>query len=912
MNRSTQRADGAHSRFSDSSSSRANFAMHGLMVVCWALMLVLCLPCVAIAGSSGSGDHMSGIVTLTGNTDPNGSVVPGDTLTYTVTFTNDGTITLAGVQIALKTASASLTPSSATCPSVAVGATCTLVGTHAVTTADAMAGQIFINAIATNTTTPGNWDTGYVTAVTQSAGAAMVFAATSGDYVDVDHSGTITAGDTVQRIATAINVGTSTLTNVQIGQPNTAPATGGCASVAPGATCVLTSTYTFTAADIAAGQVNFSSSATSTQVPGPEVFTDNIVTSCGGGCDLTAGTFVKVSGDGQSGLPGSTLPTPLTAQLNGPSGAPIAGQAVRMIVVSGSGQTVTDQGVTNASGQISTALVLGATPGPVVVLFSLHGEDLLFTANAVAPATPPTFTIVSGNNQVLPLGTTSAPFVVQLMNNGSPVANAAINWSGSNVHLTSATSLTDANGKATNTATITASGAASVTATSSFPSPTGPLTVTFALNGDLTSISGLTPQQKAVAGALNNACPALGALANPTPAQQDLLAQCQALGAVAGSNPAQAANAIQQMIPANTLIQSNASVLVSTAQFDNIKARMEALRSGAHGASFAGLAFMSPDGSLALGSYGNTALGLNDASKSDAAGSGFSRWGFFVSGSFGWGSADPRSVTPGYGFHTNGLTAGVDYRVNDNWVVGASAGYARYSSAVDAVGGGLDTHGWSLSGYTTLYQKDDWYVDGVLTWGSTSYDINRRIIYLLGPLSVNQTATSNSGGNTFAAALTVGKDFHNGPWSFGPYFRGQYSHTSFDGYQESIVGVGPGSGLGLNVQARSLTSVETVLGAKLNFASSQSWGVMSPHAEVEWVHEYENSPDSINASFLADPTNSVFQIQGDSVDSNYFRLGLGVAFTFTQSRSGFIYYEKTLGVTGLNQNNLTLGFRMEF
>ncbi|MBS0193803.1 MAG: autotransporter domain-containing protein [Proteobacteria bacterium] len=876
-----------------------------IVLIALLAIMALCTPGLGLAQASNP--HLSTTIQLTANTDPNGLVLVGDTLTYTVNALNDGNVALTGVQ--LTSDAAPLTPGSFSCPSVAVGASCVMVATHVVTSADASAGQIYVHVVASATPTlNGGTDSGYLTAVSTPAGAGMIIGSLTNNYVDVDHSGTITAGDTIQVIGTVINTGSVVLTNVQISQPQTNPSSFTCPSISPGNACQGTGTYTFTAADIAAGQVTFTSSATSTQVPGPEVFSnlmDNFGNLPGGGYNLVRG-----GGEGQVGTPGTTLPVPLTAQVIGPTG-PQAGQTVNFKVVSGSGHTTTQSAVSDINGNVSTQLVLGSTPGAVVVIFGIEGQNVLFTAYVNAPAVPPVLSIVSGNNQVVPVNTASAPLIVQLTHNGAPVSGVTINWSGNNVHLTSPTSVTDSNGKASNTATVIAAGAASVSAVSVSPAA-GP--VSFALNGDLTSISGLTPPEKAIAGALNNACPALAGLSTLTPAQQDLLAQCQALGASASVNPTQAANALNQMLPRNTLIESNASVLVSTAQFDNINARLAALRSGMHGASFAGLAFTSPDGALSIGRYGETALGLNEAPKTDDAstGSGFDRWGFFVSGSFGWGSADPRTATPGYGFQTSGLTAGVDYRVSDNWVLGGSAGYAKYSSTVDTVGGGLDTHGWSLSGYTTFYQKDDWYIDGVLTWTSSTYDINRRIVYSLAGLNVDQTATSNSGGNTIAGALTIGKDFHSGGWLYGPYFRGAWSHTSFDAYQETVVAGQSGSGLGLAVESRSLKSLSTVLGAKVNYSSSQNWGVLGTHAELEWDHEYEDNPDTVNASFLADPTATVFQIKGDSVDTNYFRFGLGLSFTFTQGRSAFVYYQKTLGISGLTQDNIAAGFRMEF
>ena len=146
----------------------------------------------------------------------------------------------------------------------------------------------------------------------------------------------------------------------------------------------------------------------------------------------------------------------------------------------------------------------------------------------------------------------------------------------------------------------------------------------------------------------------------------------------------------------------------------------------------------------------------------------------------------------------------------------------------------MDTHGWSLSAYSTFFHQDSWYLDGVFTYGSNTYDITRDIVYTLttntGTTSVNQVASSNSSGSTLAGALTFGRDFVKGPWSFGPYFRGTYTRISFDGSQEILLSGLPGNGLGFAIEGRDLKSVASVLGAKLNYVSSQSWGVMMPHA----------------------------------------------------------------------------------
>jgi len=525
---------------------------------------------------------------------------------------------------------------------------------------------------------------------------------------------------------------------------------------------------------------------------------------------------------------------------------------------------------------------------------------------------PPALTVASGNNQVVAVGTPSAPLVVLLTNNDLPVANAVITWSASAGTLAHPTSTTDASGHASNTLTLQHPGTATVSATSASPAA-GP--ATFVINGGLADSPGLTPAEAGVANALDHACPALAHRTSLTPAEQDLLAQCQAIAAAAGSgNPGHLPDVLDQLLPHDALLQTASSVIVTTAQFDNVKSRLAALRSGTNGDHFGGLAMSTPHGSLPIGSLGEALLGIDDKDGKKEVGGAFERWGFFASGSFGRGDSDVRAATPGYSFQTHGLTAGVDYRYNDHLVFGMSAGYSNYSSEVD-FGGGMRTHGWSLSAYSTLFKQDSWYMDAVLSYGRTQYDIDRRVAFAIHTAGVdevvNQLAKSSSDGRTFAGALTFGRDFAKGGLSWGPYMRAQFSRTDFDRYRETLLG-GPGSGLGLSVASRSASSLQSVVGGKVNYAVSTRWGVVMPHAELEWLHEFRDNPDQINATFLADPTGTPFALVGDKIDADFFKFGTGMSFVFPHGKSGFFYIERTLGLSGVKQTNLSLGFRAEF
>lgn len=126
-------------------------------------------------------------------------------------------------------------------------------------------------------------------------------------------------------------------------------------------------------------------------------------------------TITKAGGDNQTGTAGTTLPNPLVVQINDPSGNPQAGVTVDFAVTSGSGSVSPASAVTNASGQASTTLTLGAAPGatnPVpntvnATASGIGGVTFTTTANPV----------VQNNN--LTILTTQTPSIQDASDNGS-------------------------------------------------------------------------------------------------------------------------------------------------------------------------------------------------------------------------------------------------------------------------------------------------------------------------------------------------------------------------------------------------------------------------------------------------------------------------------------------------------------
>ena len=621
-------------------------------------------------------------------------------------------------------------------------------------------------------------------------------------------------------------------------------------------------------------------------------------------------SLVATGGGGQAALVNTAFAAPLQVNATN-SGVPAAGVTLDWTVTAGTAVLSATTTVTSATGDAAITVTAGATPGPVTIVATRQDDP---TATATFNLTVDglgTLVIVSGDGQVLPAASTSDPLEVQLRDAaGLPVAGATISWTTSAGTLASATTVTDASGLASNTVTVATAGTVDISASS----PLAGAPAVFQLNGALANLPTLTATQRAVAQAIDQACPALAALATPTPQQADLLARCRELGDAVTLDPAATVDAIDQLTSDVALVQANAAMSAAQSQFQNLKTRIAALRSGTGGTSFGGLALNTPSGPISLGTL-SSAFGADEPGTE--VGTDFSRWGFFAAGTVGRGESEEGTVDPAYDYDIEGLTAGLDYRRSDRWVIGGSLGYTRQDTDLPGGRGGLETRGWSVSAYTTYYQADSWYLDSVVTWGRNDYEMLRRIQYTLplaggGSTVIDQTAIADASGDLLAAAFTFGRDFNRGAFGIGPYGRLMYTRLGFDAINEQTVDGAPGSGLGLAIASRDLTSLASVLGTKFTWTHSTHWGVLMPHLQLEWEHEFRDDPQAMEARFLNDPTATAMVVTGDPLDTDYFRLGLGLSMVLTGGRSGFFYYEHLAGRDGESQWNLALGLRMEF
>ena len=432
---------------------------------------------------------------------------------------------------------------------------------------------------------------------------------------------------------------------------------------------------------------------------------------------------------------------------------------------------------------------------------------------------------------------------------------------------------------------LTASGAASAQTTAL--GSTG--------NTELQSATGDAVQT--ICGRLAGARGGLGGAALSDPNQEDLFRRCNELVQTAvnaardlGLSDEELGDALQQVATEEIAATGSLATETNSAVLTGILSRLSALRGGGAGGA-------SMDLGGKLGAFFSTDLMFVDKD--------------------GTSREDAFEIDAGYK-----LTGGIDYKFSDSLVGGIALSYGSSEIEFDATstvasGSSIDSDSIIASVFGTYYSGNV-YVDGIFSYGWNEFDTERRIAYASGGTPaggsvpaggpIDRTATADPDGESISASLGAGYTFTRNALSYGPYGRITYSHQSVDEYTESGA-----QGLNLRVLDQEYDSLTTTLGFQLSYASSQSFGVLTPYARGEWIHEFANDSQNLKSEYIHAPGATVFLVnETDDPDRDYVGLAAGLSAVFKNGVQAFVQGETTLGLEDIDAYYISGGLRLEF
>lgn len=343
-------------------------------------------------------------------------------------------------------------------------------------------------------------------------------------------------------------------------------------------------------------------------------------------------------------------------------------------------------------------------------------------------------------------------------------------------------------------------------------------------------------------------------------------------------------------------------------QIKNVSSRLSAVRSRTTN-SLAGLTLNLDDQAIAIAD-------LFPASGAGAGDDGLmtSAINFFINGELSFGNRDDTTREEGYDFGSYGLTAGADYRLNQNWVIGGALGYTLASSDFSS-GGTLESNG-ILATVFSSHQVNEFYFEGGASIGSSSYDQKRKIQYSLADgTNVNQVVSSSFGGTESSLFFNTGAQvLLSNRMTLTPQARLEYIKLDVDGFSEKNVSKEDdwGEGWRVKIDEQNGSSFLVGLGLQLSKVWNRKSSVWVPYTGIEWLQDFKANKSSVSGYFIGDPTNEKFELISDSPDDSYYKFSLGSTMVFPNGKTAFLNYSTLLSVKHNTVHSIDAGVRWGF
>ena len=281
---------------------------------------------------------------------------------------------------------------------------------------------------------------------------------------------------------------------------------------------------------------------------------------------------------------------------------------------------------------------------------------------------------------------------------------------------------------------------------------------------------------------------------------------------------------------------------------------------------------------------GGTGNGNGMTGQSNAAsGDGNKAFGIWTAGTVRSGNHDGRNGSANVDFETDGVSFGLDYRVNDAFTIGGGVGYGRDDSDIGENGSRNEGSAYTFAMYGSYSPGDVFFMDGLFGYQKLDYDLRRFVT------SNGNFVNGSRGGTQWFGSVSMGADLRAGNWQFTPYLRGDVARADLDSYTERGDPIFSLAYDGLQVD----TDTGNV-GVRIDYRREVNWGMFSPQFRLEYQHDFKgNGAQTMRYADL--PTGQIYRADLSDFDRTRLMLGVGVLFALDNDWSFKIDYRGLIG-----------------
>jgi len=262
-------------------------------------------------------------------------------------------------------------------------------------------------------------------------------------------------------------------------------------------------------------------------------------------------------------------------------------------------------------------------------------------------------------------------------------------------------------------------------------------------------------------------------------------------------------------------------------------------------------------------------------------------WDIWFQGVGNFGDLNGDGNASGGSFTMSGFAGGLDYRVNQELLIGLAIGYTHddINAGVDSSSAKVDAI--QFGGYAS-YISGPWHFDGIISYGSLSTSTKR---FAAADETLLVMPKASYDGGIISLSAEGGYDFKLCQHvTFQPSLGVIYNHLDQDSFKEKN-----GGPLGLDVKSVTMDSFRSDVSLKLLGNWGKEDGVrFQPQVRAGWQHEFADRTASVDESFLGDSTGTKFNVRGVQLGTETFTLGAGVTVPFNKTISAFLNYDASL------------------
>ena len=294
---------------------------------------------------------------------------------------------------------------------------------------------------------------------------------------------------------------------------------------------------------------------------------------------------------------------------------------------------------------------------------------------------------------------------------------------------------------------------------------------------------------------------------------------------------------------------------------------------------------------------------------------------------------------------TTATALSIDYVLSPKLFVGVMLGTSRVSGcstpqdsftttgSVNVVSndveGSFDV--FSLYG---VHEDENFYLDSIISLGTGDFDFRRAQtvnglrdedgFILLD--RVNEVIVADTNSDLLRASVAAGFKQQYGQIELSPYSRLSYAQVTIDGYREQLdLGSSPehpapgsGGGFALRLSEQDVESLTSGIGVGSTYVISTAAAIFSFKADFEWVHEFNDSSNSLRSSLAGFSQGTVSnaaiaqRFPERQLDADYFYLGGAASAVLRNGLQLFASLQSLLGYQNVSETHLGAGIRYEF